>query len=241
MRRAILTGLCLAALATSASAQIVSPTNYDLYYVLPGEAGSRGADVGISAADISSLGDIGVVNALGKYSIDEKIEVGARAELGFLNDNLETLSTVTVGAKYSLKETCAATIGLLAPLGDTDDPGLSLGFMHTHKMGDMMINNWLQVGLLDGYTAYTSGTGADLHLLVEPTKAFGDKVTGYLDVLVHSNTDDIAGDWLGIDLGPNVDYMINDECVVNAGITLGAVGDAKQDDLGLIVTLVSRF
>lgn len=238
MRRAtLITCLGLAALATSASAQIVSPTHYDLYYVLPDEAGSKGADIGISAADIGSIDD-GVVNALGKYSVNDKVEVGARLGLGLLNDDLEMLSTVTVGAKYSLRETCAASAALLAPTGDADDPGLSLGFMHTHKMGDAMINNWLQVGLLDGYTG---GTGINLHLLVEPTKAFGDKLTGYVDVLVHTNTDDIAGDWLGIDLGPNVDYKVCDKAVVNAGLTLGLVGDAKLDDLGLVVTLVSRF
>ena len=156
---------------------------------------------------------------------------------------------MAVGAKSSLRETCAASAALLVPTGDADDPGLSLGFMHTHQMGDMMINNWLQVGLLDGYTTHEptlanprpKAAGVSLHLLVEPTKAFGDKLTGYLDFLVHSNTDDIAGKDLGIDIAPNVDYMINDECVVNAGVTLGAVGDAKLDDLGLIVTLLGHF
>jgi len=31
---------------------------------------------------------------------------------------------------------------------------------------------------------------------------------------------------------------ISDAAVVNVGVTLGAVGDAKADDLGIIATLV---
>lgn len=60
-------------------------------------------------------------------------------------------------------------------------------------------------------------------------------------MLISTNTDDIAGDPLGINLGPNVDYMLNDSTVINAGITAGIAGDGKQEDLGLIVTLISAF
>jgi hypothetical protein len=49
--------------------------------------------------------------------------------------------------------------------------------MHTITRGDLMINHALQVGLLDGYTG---GVGVALDLLIEPTMAFGDKVTGVL-------------------------------------------------------------
>ena len=230
MRNALVAALTVVAFATSAMAQ-----SYDLYYVLPGEAGSKGIEAGIAAADVGSIGDIGVVNLGAKYSLSDMIEVGALAELGMLNDDLSSLSTVTVGAKYSLGETSAATVGLLVPTGDTDDAGLSLGFMYTRNMGDMMVNHWLQVGLLDGYTG---GVGVNVDLLIEPTMALGDKLTGYLDILVHTNTDDIAGDFLGIDIGPNVDIMVNDMTVVNVGVTVGAVGDAKADDLGIIATLI---
>ena len=132
-------------------------------------------------------------------------------------------------------EDMALTAGLLIPTGDADDPGLSLGVMKTITSGDLMINNWLQIGLLDGATG---GVGVNVDLLIEPTKAFGDKITGYLDILVSTNTDDIAGDHLGIDIGPNTDISISDAAVVNVGVTLGAVGDAKADDLGIIATLV---
>ena len=230
MRRVIVSALAALAFATGAMAQ-----SYDLYYVLPGEAGSKGIEAGIAAADVGSIGDVGVVNLGGKYSLSDQIEVGALAELGLLNDALSPLSTITAGAKYSMGEDMALTAGLLIPTGDADDPGLSLGVMKTITSGDLMINNWLQIGLLDGATG---GVGVNVDLLIEPTKAFGDKITGYLDILVSTNTDDIAGDHLGIDIGPNADISISDAAVVNVGVTLGAVGDAKADDLGIIATLV---
>ena len=230
MRRVIVSALAALAFATGAMAQ-----SYDLYYVLPGEAGSKGIEAGIAAADVGSIGDVGVVNLGGKYSLSDQIEVGALVEVGLLNDALSTLSTITAGAKYSMGEDMALTAGLLIPTGDADDPGLSLGVMKTITSGDLMINNWLQIGLLDGATG---GVGVNVDLLIEPTKAFGDKITGYLDILVSTNTDDIAGDHLGIDIGPNADISISDAAVVNVGVTLGAVGDAKADDLGIIATLV---
>ena len=230
MRRVIVSALAALAFATGAMAQ-----SYDLYYVLPGEAGSKGIEAGIAAADVGSIGDVGGGNLGGKYSLSDQIEVGALAELGLLNDALSTLSTITAGAKYSMGEDMALTAGLLIPTGDADDPGLSLGVMKTITSGDLMINNWLQIGLLDGATG---GVGVNVDLLIEPTKAFGDKITGYLDILVSTNTDDIAGDHLGIDIGPNADISISDAAVVNVGVTLGAVGDAKADDLGIIATLV---
>ena len=229
----VVIALAVAAFATSAVGQ-----SYDLYYVLPGQAGSMGLEAGIAAADLGSVADVGVVNAAGKYSISDQLEVGALAELGLLNDALSTLSTVTVGAKLGMSEGMALTAAVLVPTGDKDDPGLSLGVMKTITSGDLMINNWLQVGLLDGYTG---GVGANVNLLVEPTMAFGDKITGYLDLLVHTNTDDIAGDLLGIDLGPNVDIMLHDTAVVNVGLTLGLAGDAKQADRGIIATYLMGF
>jgi hypothetical protein len=92
MRKALVATLAILAFATSAMAQ-----GYDLYYVLPSEAGSKGIDVGLSAADISSIGDVGIVNAMGKYSISDQLEVGALAELGVLIDGADALSRVTVG------------------------------------------------------------------------------------------------------------------------------------------------
>lgn len=59
-------------------------------------------------------------------------------------------------------------------------------------------------------------------------------------MLVGTNTDSI-GDNLGINPGPNVDVTLNEKAVINAGITIGIAGDAKQDDVGLVVTLVAAL
>ena len=218
------------------TASQVAAQNYDLYYVLPGAAGSKGVDIGVFAADISSISDMGDVPLMGKYSINDKLEVGALATLGFLNDGRDSLSEILVGAKYGMGDSRAITVGLLVPTGDADDPGLSIGVMHTKALSGMDVNHRLEVGLLDGFAA----AGVNLTALIEPTKTINDKIVGYLDIMIHTNTDEI-GDNLGIDLGPNADITINDMAVVNVGVVLGIAGDAKADDLGLIVTLVTSM
>lgn len=171
-----------------------------------------------------------------KHSFSDKLEVGARATLGFLaGDAADTFRSLVVGAKYGLNEKSALGINLLAPVGEADDPGLSVAYMMTCAMGGISWNNMLQVGLLDGFTG---GVGTNLHLFIEPNKAFGDKMVGYLDILINTNTDDIGGDYLGINLAPNVDYKINDKMVLNAGISLGLAGDAKQGGPGIGATLI---
>ena len=106
--------------------------------------------------------------------------------------------------------------------------------MHTRAVSGITINHLLAVGLLDGYTG---GTGIAVAALIEPTKELNEKLIGYLDVIIGTNTDSI-GDNLGIDLGPNVDIMVNDKITVNAGVTLGIAGDLKQDDLGIVATAI---
>ena len=218
------------------TASQVAAQNYDLYYVLPGEAGSKGVDIGIAAADISSISDMGDVPLMGKYSINNQLEVGALATLGFLNDGRDSLSEILVGAKYGMGESRAVTLGFLVPTGDVDDPGLSIGLMHTKALSGMDVNHRLEVGLLDGFAA----DGINLTALIEPTKSINDKIVGYLDIMIATNTDEI-GDNLGIDLGPNADIGINDMAVLNVGVVVGIAGDAKADDLGLIVTLVTNM
>ncbi len=230
MRNALAVLLLTAIAVTPAAAQ-----HYDLYYVLPAEKGTKGVDVGIASADIGSLGDVSDLNVLGKYSVSDNLEVGARAVLGVMNDNKDDLSTIEVGAKFGTNEMMALTGAILLPTGDADDPGISIGAMKTKEMDSgLSVNHWLQATLLEGYHA----DGIGLNLLIEPTKAMGDKLTGYLDVLVGTNTDSF-GDNLGINLGPNVDITLNEKAVINAGITIGIAGDAKQDDVGLVVTLVA--
>ena len=221
--------LVVVVFATSATAQ-----SYDLFYVMPGRTGTKGLEAGISTDDAGSVADVGIVNLAAKYSVTDQFEIGTLIESGLLHDDLSSLSTVTFGVKYGIGEATALSAAFLAPASDADDPALFLGVMKSVTSGDMMFNSWLQLGFLDG----NAGAGAmDVDLLVEPTKTFGDKLTGYLDVLVHTNTDDI-GDFLAIDLGPNADIMINDSSVVNVGLRLGVAGDAKADDLGISATFI---
>lgn len=203
---------------------------------MPGPAGRLGVDVGVISSDVGSVVDASLVPVMVKVSVSDQIEVGARASLGVLQDGAEDLSTVEVGAKYGLLEATALTATYLVPTGDAHDPGLSVGVMHTLTSGDVMINNWLQASFLDGYT----DDGVTVSLLVEPAMIFGDQLAVYLDILANTNTDDF-GDNLAIDLAPNMDIMINDMAVINAGVILGIVGDAKADELGLVVTLLVGF
>lgn len=227
----ILLALCALVGANGADAQAM---HYDLYYGLPGEAGSRTVDVGLAAADISSIGDAGDLNVMGKLAVSDQLEVGAVATLGLLNDFRDDLSAISAGGKWSLSEMSALTATAAIPVSDVDDLGISLGIMHTRAVSGITINHLLAVGLLDGYTG---GTGIAIAALIEPTKELNEKLIGYLDVIIGTNTDSI-GDNLAIDLGPNVDIMVNDMITVNAGVTLGIAGDLKQDDLGIVATAI---
>lgn len=231
MRKFILAGaLALAVCVSQASAQL----QYDPYFVLPGKAKTMGADVGLANWDLSDIGNASDVFAMGKYSLNDKLEVGARATLGFLaGDFASNFRSLEVGGKYNLGGTCALAANFLVPTGDVNDPGLAVAYMHNTKIGGISTNGALQVNLLKGYAA--KGVGIDLFL--EPRKEISSKLTGSLRLLVGTNTDDI-GNNLGVDLGPNVDIKINGMFVLNAGISLGLAGDAKQADPGLTLTLI---
>jgi hypothetical protein len=226
--------LALFAIAGANQVDAQAAMHYDLYYGLPGESGARTVDVGLAAADISSIGDLGDVNVMGKYSLSDKLEVGAVATLGLLHDFRDDLSAISAGGKWSLSDMSALTATAAIPVGDVDDLGLSLGIMHTRTVSGITVNHLLAVGLLDGYTF---GTGINIAALIEPTKEFNEKLVGYLDVIIGTNTDSI-GDNLAIDLGPNVDIMLNDMITVNAGVTLGIAGDLKQEELGIVATAI---
>ena len=61
-------------------------------------------------------------------------------------------------------------------------------------------------------------------------------MVGYPDILIATNTD---GAHLGINLGPNVDFALNDSSTINAGVIIGlAGGHKKADDLGLVATAI---
>jgi len=217
--------------AVQASAQAL---HYDPYYVLPGAAGGIGIDAGLSNGDIGSIFDGSDTYLVGKYSISDKLEAGARLTLGILHDGRDSFSDVTVGAKYGLSATSALTLNV-TPFNEAEEIGLSVGYMMTTQMGGMDVNNHLQIGLLDGYA---SGLGIDL--FIEPVKIIDEKITGYLDILISTDTD-AFGDNLGVDLGPNADYALMENLVINAGVTVGIAGDGKQEEVGLKVTAIKTL
>jgi len=226
----ILAGILLAFGAAQVGAQ--TALHYDPYYVLPGAAGGMGVDAGLSNVDISSLLDATDVYLMGKYSVSSRLEAGFRLTFGFLNDGRESFSEITVGAKFGLGEKSAITLNL-TPFNEIEETGFSMGYMQTLRFGDMNINNHLQVGLREAYAP----EGVPIHLLIEPVKVFSDKLSGYLDVLISTNTSSPDDD-LTIDLGPNLDFLLAEGLLINAGITLGVAGDLKQDEIGLIVTAI---
>jgi hypothetical protein len=225
MKKFLLAGaLSLAFCLGQAGAQL----HYDPYYALPGKAKTCGALAGIDNWKISEIGDATDIMGMYKHSLSDKLEVGARVTIGSLHEGADALSMVVAGAKWGLGEKRALSANFLVPLGDADDPGLSVGIMNSMALGGLQTNWWLQAGLLKGYAP----DGVGLDLLGQCTKGINDKLTGYLDLLVNTNTDEI-GDNLGVNLRPHVDYKLNDKSMINLGISIGLAGDAKQDDPGL--------
>tara|TARA_B100000686_G_C16629701_1_gene883953 strand:- start:96 stop:689 length:594 start_codon:yes stop_codon:yes gene_type:complete len=179
VRRSVI-GCLLLALATTVSAQ-----HYDPYYVFPGPKGRIAADLGLFADDVSRIADASSTITSRKLSISDEWEVGLAVDLGLLRDHAGTLSSVQVGTKLGLDEHMALTGAAVLPLGETDDLGLSVGLMKTFLAAQHMVNTWTSAALLDGYT----GKGVALSVLIEPTRSVGDRITGYLDVNVRSNTE----------------------------------------------------
>ncbi|MBT4502709.1 MAG: hypothetical protein HOC74_33565 [Gemmatimonadetes bacterium] len=208
--------------------------HYDPYYVLPGAAGGIGVDAGLSTGDIGSIFDGSETYLVGKYSINDKLEAGARLTLGILHDGRDSFSDITVGAKYGLSATSALTLNV-TPFNEAEEIGLSVGYMMTTQMGGMDVNNHLQIGLLDGYAS-----GLAIDLFIEPVKIIDEKITGYLDILISTDTDAFSNN-LGVDLGPNVDYALMEDLVFNAGVTVGIAGDGKQQDVGLMITAIKTM
>ena len=226
--------LFIALLVCSAVQAGAQALHYDPYYVLPGAAGGIGVDAGLSNGDIGGIFDGSDTYLMVKYSVNDKLEAGARLTLGILHDNHDNFSDITIGAKYGLSATSALTLNV-TPFNEAEEIGLSVGYMMTTQMGGMDVNNHLQIGLLDGYA---SGLGIDL--FIEPVKIIDEKLTGYLDILISSDTDAFSNS-LGVDLGPNVDYAFREDLVVNAGVTVGIAGDGKQQDVGLMITAIKTM
>ena len=89
----------------------------------------------------------------------------------------------------------------------------------------------------------TAGGHPGLPRPVLPRPVTGDGEQGVIfhaqRTIVNSNTDDLGT--FGLDLGPNVDIALGDAGVINAGVIVGIAGDAKADDVGLLVSLIASF
>lgn len=229
--RALVSASILLALASTAGAQ-----HYDPYYVLPGPAGRIGADLGLANRDMTEFADASTMLAMGKYSISDQLEVGASADLGVLQESASSLIRVQAGAKMGLAPDLAITGAVVLPVGDIDDPGVAVGAMKSLFIGGTMVNTWAQGAFLDGYAI----DGVSLSLLIEPVYNFGDLATGYFDILIASNTDAL-GDHLALNLGPNAELNLNETAIINVGLTIGLAGDARQDDMGLNMSLITAF
>ena len=92
--------------------------------------------------------------------VNDKLEVGANIGLGVLNEFSSSFSTLLIGAKYGLGDARAVSINLGAPIGDAEDPGLSIGLMNVQELGGMTVNQYMQIGLLKGFAP--AGANIDL-------------------------------------------------------------------------------
>ena len=224
-------GCLLLVLSSGANAQ-----HYDPFFVLPGPTGRLSADAGLYNRDIGDVTDASTVLVMGKYCVTDEFETGVAVDLGILDEDAGTMSQIRTGIKFGLAPDLAVTGTVLLPVGDVDDLGVAVGVMKSINLQGTTVNTWARGAFLSGYAA----DGMALSLLVEPSLGFGDYATGYLDVMIASNTDAFA-DQLAIDLGPNVDINFSETAIINAGLTIGLAGDVRQDDIGVGVSLVTAF
>ena len=63
----------------------------------------------------------------------------------------------------------------------------------------------------------------------------------YVDVLLSTNTDSIA-DWMSIQLAPNLDIMLSETMVINAGIGVNVYdGLIRNEDIAISLALVDSL
>ncbi len=209
---------------------------YDAYYVLPGAAGVGGVDVVFSGRDVGDLAAASSLDLSAKYSITDQVELGALIRSGVLDKGFDSVSSVTVGAKYGFStEKNAATVNLALPVGDVEELGVSTGYMYTKAMGGLSINSMLLLGWLNGYS---EGSGVAIKALVEPTRQVSQTVMGYCDLLIATRSEDLV-DELAIDLLPNIDILRGDRMAVNLGVRFGLAGKRKQEEVGLVLAFLA--
>ena len=66
-------------------------------------------------------------------------------------------------------------------------------------------------------------------------------MTLYVHVLLSTNTDSIA-DWMSIQLAPNLDIMLSETMVINAGIGVNVYdGLIRNEDIAISLALVASL
>ena len=66
-------------------------------------------------------------------------------------------------------------------------------------------------------------------------------MTLYVDLLLRTNTDSIA-DWMSIQLAPNLDIMLSETMVINAGIGVNVYdGLIRNEDIAISLALVASL
>ncbi len=220
---------------TAAPTAVYAPFSYDPYYVLPGGLGYTSIDMGVRSATstFKKLKDTSDILAMAKFNPHARVEVGAHLTFGFFKDGSSNFSSLVVGSKYQLGTNRAATANVVLPAGDIDNPGLAIGLMQTMPISPAFrFNTRLQVAALKGYAA----EGLIVDFLLEPAQVFSEKLSAYLDLLLTSNTADLA-DSLSVRLEPNLDMGLGDGMVLNAGVSVALQGE-EQEDVGLFIVLL---
>ncbi len=211
------------------------PLTYDIHYVLPEAAGTGGVDIGFLTPDIDKIDEFGDIDIMAKYALADWFEVGARATLGVLRDDAKALSSITLGAKYSLGSRTAATANLSAKR-ETDNYGISAGLMHSMLVGDIGVNSHILFGFLDGYTP----NGTLIDVMIQPVLPLSDRVFAYLDILLTSDSQELV-DRSSVILVPNLDYEIIPGLMLNGGIrfSIHSGDDIRHDTkVGVILSLL---
>lgn len=209
--------------------------SYDPFYVLPGDVGVVGAELGFITPDASQIGKVSDLDLMVKGNVANGLEVGVRAIVGVLNDTGDDLSSVTLGGKWAVGKWTAITANL-TPLNDREETGFSIGLMSSMYAGGIGVNSQLLVGFGKGYAP----EGKLIEALIQPVLPFGEKVITYLDVLMWTDTEKPGGR-LGILLAPNVDLQLTEGLALNSGFQFSVYSGkwiTRDTDLGLTLRLL---
>jgi hypothetical protein len=232
MKRGILLIVCFMVLAVG---QVWGQgISYDPFYVLPGDAGVVGVELGFITPDASQIGEVSDIDLMAKGNVANGLEVGVRAIVGVLNDTGDDLSSVTLGGKWAVGKWTAITANL-TPLNDREETGFSIGLMHSVFVGGIGVNGQVLVGFGKGYAP----EGKLIEGLIQPVLPLGEKVVTYLDVLMWTDTEKPGGR-LGILLAPNVDLQLREGLALNGGIQFSVYSGkwiTRDTDLGLNLRL----